>query len=455
MEDVPSTGSLEALRHRNRQRVVGALARTGLASRADLARSTGLSRTTVSSLVGELLETGLVVEREDVPGTSPTPGGGRPPVLLGLDRSAGAAVGLDLGHGHIRVAVADLSHTVIVDEELDARRRRARPRRARPHLRPRRGLDRAVGLQPRRDHRPRHRARRARCGWAPGRSARRRSCPAGRTCRSPRRSRTGSASTCSPTTTPTSARSPSCPSAPAAGRAVRRLHPRVLGHRRRAHRRRPALPRRRRHRRRARPRHRRRARPGLPLRQPRLPGDRRRRGRDPRPAAAHPRPGHHDARGPRAAPPRATPACRRVIADAGHHIGVATANLVNIFNPGMVVVGGTLAGAGDLLLGPMRDAVDRYAISSAATRRAHRRRSARRARRGARRACIGLRGGGGCASHPRRGPRCGMTDGPISPQTNNGADVRLRRSSMHREDAPRRGLRGRRRAESRRRRLRR
>jgi len=59
-------------------------------------------------------------------------------------------------------------------------------------------------------------------------------------------------------------------------------------------------------------------------------------------------------------------ACKRAIADAGHHIGVAVANLCNLFNPNMVVVGGTLAAAGDLLIGPMRDAVDRYAITSAA-----------------------------------------------------------------------------------------
>ena len=48
-----------------------ALKRRGLASRADLTRATGLSRTTVSSLVSELLETGLVTEREDTPVLAP------------------------------------------------------------------------------------------------------------------------------------------------------------------------------------------------------------------------------------------------------------------------------------------------------------------------------------------------------------------------------------------------
>jgi predicted NBD/HSP70 family sugar kinase len=58
--------------------------------------------------------------------------------------------------------------------------------------------------------------------------------------------------------------------------------------------------------------------------------------------------------------------CRRVIADAGRHIGVAVASLCNLLNPERIVVGGGLALAGDLLLDPMRDVVQRFAISTAA-----------------------------------------------------------------------------------------
>lgn len=60
------------------------------------------------------------------------------------------------------------------------------------------------------------------------------------------------------------------------------------------------------------------------------------------------------------------PGCRRVIADAGRHIGVAAASVVNLLNPQRIVVGGALADAGDLLLDPLRAAVDRLAISTAA-----------------------------------------------------------------------------------------
>lgn len=54
--------------------------------------------------------------------------------------------------------------------------------------------------------------------------------------------------------------------------------------------------------------------------------------------------------------------CIRAIADAGRHIGIATANLCNIIDPERIVVGGELARAGELLLGPLRHAVERSVI---------------------------------------------------------------------------------------------
>jgi predicted NBD/HSP70 family sugar kinase len=108
------SGSLESLRERNRRRVLGALRVAGITSRAELARKTGLSRTTVSSLVGDLLREGLVAERGDA-GAAPGAQGGRPPVLVSLDRRAGAAVGVDFGKTHVTVAVADLGHTVLAE----------------------------------------------------------------------------------------------------------------------------------------------------------------------------------------------------------------------------------------------------------------------------------------------------------------------------------------------------
>jgi predicted NBD/HSP70 family sugar kinase len=114
-----AAGGLQSLRDANRRLVIRVLRRHGVASRAQIARITGLSRSTVSSLVTDLQRSGLIVEREgDGPGGAQV---GRPPVLITLSPSAGAAVGIDFGHSHIAVAVADLAHTVLAErwQEID------------------------------------------------------------------------------------------------------------------------------------------------------------------------------------------------------------------------------------------------------------------------------------------------------------------------------------------------
>ena len=110
------TGSLETLRRLNRLRVIHALRDEGLISRADIARRTGLSRSTVSSLVSELQADGLVVERTEA-ATAYGDQGGRPPILLSFDASAGVAVGIDFDHHHVRVAVSDLSSRILAERE--------------------------------------------------------------------------------------------------------------------------------------------------------------------------------------------------------------------------------------------------------------------------------------------------------------------------------------------------
>ncbi|WP_205697854.1 ROK family transcriptional regulator [Conexibacter sp. SYSU D00693] len=116
MDPEHRVGSLQGLRVRNRALVVSVLRRRGTASRAEIARATGLSRSTVSTLVGELQDDGLVVEHE---AAAPRGGTGRPPVLLALDPSAGVALGLDFGHRHLRVAVADLSSRVLAERRVE------------------------------------------------------------------------------------------------------------------------------------------------------------------------------------------------------------------------------------------------------------------------------------------------------------------------------------------------
>ena len=56
---------------------------------------------------------------------------------------------------------------------------------------------------------------------------------------------------------------------------------------------------------------------------------------------------------------------RDVLAHVGHHLGVAIASLVNVYNPELVVIGGGFARAGDLLVEPARKVVSETALAPA------------------------------------------------------------------------------------------
>jgi N-acetylglucosamine repressor len=97
----------------NRNLVLNVL-RTGAASRADVVRTTGLSPATVSLIVSELIESGLVNEVGE--GKS---SGGRPPLVLRLDDERNYVVGVKLMRHVISVAVTDLRAEVLYSEVVD------------------------------------------------------------------------------------------------------------------------------------------------------------------------------------------------------------------------------------------------------------------------------------------------------------------------------------------------
>lgn len=102
-------------RRDGRARLLGALASEGAATRADLARATGLAPSTVTSLVAALIEDGVVGHADNPAGP---PGVGRPGQWITLARRAGVVVGIDLGRGHVKVAVSDLSHSLLARREV-------------------------------------------------------------------------------------------------------------------------------------------------------------------------------------------------------------------------------------------------------------------------------------------------------------------------------------------------
>jgi predicted NBD/HSP70 family sugar kinase len=77
-------------------------------SRADIARQAGLSRSTVSEIVGELLPTGLVAEIGA--GASR---GGRRPIVLEFQDDAYVVLGVEMGANHVCVALTDLRGRIL------------------------------------------------------------------------------------------------------------------------------------------------------------------------------------------------------------------------------------------------------------------------------------------------------------------------------------------------------
>lgn len=76
-------------------------------SRADVARRTGLTAQTISNLVRQLVDAGLVVETARATG-----GRGAPPIQLAVNPDAAFAVGLDLDTDHLTAVLVDLSGAV-------------------------------------------------------------------------------------------------------------------------------------------------------------------------------------------------------------------------------------------------------------------------------------------------------------------------------------------------------
>lgn len=56
----------------------------------------------------------------------------------------------------------------------------------------------------------------------------------------------------------------------------------------------------------------------------------------------------------------------QTITKAGSFLGIAIANLINLFNPGLIVLGGELAAAGDTLLDAVHRSVSQHAMPKAA-----------------------------------------------------------------------------------------
>jgi predicted NBD/HSP70 family sugar kinase len=86
----------------------------GETTRADIAAATGLSRTAVAARIAALAAAGLVLEGEQVPST-----GGRPATPVSFNADAGVVLSVAVGISRTRLAVCDLAGTVLRLSDID------------------------------------------------------------------------------------------------------------------------------------------------------------------------------------------------------------------------------------------------------------------------------------------------------------------------------------------------
>ena len=108
------TAHFGTMRAINRQIVLNYVRDRGPISRAEMARRTALQRSTISEIVDSLLVEGLI---EEVGAGRST--GGRCPTLLALRASGAAALGIDIGPARTTVAACDLAGCVLEREEFE------------------------------------------------------------------------------------------------------------------------------------------------------------------------------------------------------------------------------------------------------------------------------------------------------------------------------------------------
>jgi N-acetylglucosamine repressor len=102
------TGNRDLIRAINRSHILNAIKTHGPIGRADIARRTGLSPATVTSISAKLISQNLVLEK-----SAGDSSGGRPPILLVINPRGGYVIGIKLTETHAVCALTDLEASVV------------------------------------------------------------------------------------------------------------------------------------------------------------------------------------------------------------------------------------------------------------------------------------------------------------------------------------------------------
>ncbi len=112
--DVRNTADQALVRGLNLSSILRLVHTDAPLSRAQLATASGLNKSTVSSLMEELLERRLVVE------TGVTAGTGRPATLLEINPKAGAIIGVELGVDFVAIVLTDFVGKILWRKQVNA-----------------------------------------------------------------------------------------------------------------------------------------------------------------------------------------------------------------------------------------------------------------------------------------------------------------------------------------------
>ena len=104
-------GSQSSLREANRARLLDSLKRHGRLTQIELAGATGLSPATVSNIVKELVATGSLH-------ATPSTSSGRRALRVTLPHGLGLVAGVHVSPRHLRVALSDLNATVLAERHM-------------------------------------------------------------------------------------------------------------------------------------------------------------------------------------------------------------------------------------------------------------------------------------------------------------------------------------------------
>lgn len=105
--------SFEMMKERNQKKVLEMIYKKGPISRVDISDKTGLAAATITNIVKKLLELGLVKEAERAPSS-----GGRKPVLMEINKTGGYFIGIEWGINKVSGVLLNLKSEIVAEKHI-------------------------------------------------------------------------------------------------------------------------------------------------------------------------------------------------------------------------------------------------------------------------------------------------------------------------------------------------